>query len=169
MFSLYFSNQPALQHYFVTWRLMHDDQQWQGVDERMRVAQRVEQFFSQDPYQCLGYVVFDDHIHMILAIPPSESLDLVMHRFERDMTLMLEPHGNFVIRFRPAFLSYRLNEAEDVDVARRYLLGNPAKHGLTDTGYILKLFDLNSVSAIAGDVKVNGSFQNPVATQTTVL
>lgn len=152
MFSLYFNKQATTQHFFVTWRLMHDDQQWGNVEQRLSAAQRVENFFGKEPYQCLGYVVFTDHIHMILSIPQSESLDLVMHRFEREMTLMLYPQGNFVIRFRPAFLSYALQASEDVDAARAHLLQNPAKHGLSETGFVLKLFELNAVSAQAGDL-----------------
>ena len=159
MLSLYFSNRSARNYFFVTWRMLHDDQTWNTVEERSKAARRIEDIFSGEPYQCAGYVLFADHVHMVVGVPENESLDLLMHRFEREMT-MLNPLTLNIIHFRPSFLSYPLQDSEDIEVAQQYLVQNPAKHGLKDSGFVLKLFALDTVSLQAGEAKKTSLHQD---------
>ena len=154
MLSLYFSNRQPHQYYFVTWRILHDDQVWNSADARSKAAARLEANLRREPYQCVGYALFADHVHLVIGLPENESLDLLMHRFDREM-MLLNPLTFNIIHFSPSFLSYPLATADDIEAAQRYLMENPAKHGLKDHGYVLRVFDLDTVSIQAGDaVKV---------------
>jgi REP element-mobilizing transposase RayT len=83
-FESYFRHLPHWQTsaaiYFITWRIAKSIPKL-TPDERSAVAGALE-FFHEDRYYLLGYVVMDDHVHVLVRLSANMSLPKVIHTWK---------------------------------------------------------------------------------------
>ena len=77
-----------------------------------------------------AYCLMPDHLHLLIGPSEQESIVDFVRAFKGVSTRMSWRHGFNGRIWQPGFYDHFLRRDEDIEVAARYILGNPVRKGL---------------------------------------
>jgi REP element-mobilizing transposase RayT len=123
--------------YFATWKL-HKVQTDLVPDERDQIVMALRHF-DGDRYQLLGFVVMNDHVHVLVQPLRGAALERILHSWKSFTARQFQRAGGRkgAVWQKESFDRIVRNEAELWEKAA-YILGNPRKRwpGITDYAWV---------------------------------
>lgn len=128
--------------YFVTWRL-NDRSDTLSPAERTLVAETIEQFNGQR-YRLAGYVVMDDHVHVLVFPLPSYELGQILHSWKSYTANAINKlRGVSGTRWMKDSHTELMRSDKTTRIKLQYIFDNPAKRWPGTVRYPwLKWFDV---------------------------
>jgi len=112
--------------YFVTWRLRHHQKEL-SAPERDLIASALRHFNSQR-YDLLGYVVMPDHIHLLVKLFDTQSLqDLIGSWKSYTANRMQRKHGRNGKIWQEEYFDRIVRDENEFLEKAQYILNNPLK------------------------------------------
>jgi REP element-mobilizing transposase RayT len=112
--------------YFVTWRLERD-QQALNDEEREVVADSIR-FFSGKRYDIEGFVIMDDHVHVVVLPHAGERLEQILHSWKSYTANRLQrDFQRSGIIWQNEYFDRLLRNDAELKEKLKYILRNPAK------------------------------------------
>jgi REP element-mobilizing transposase RayT len=121
--------------YFVTWRLAEHQQPLTAI-ERDCVAGALKHF-AGERYELFGYVVMDDHVHVVLGPLHGERLERLVHSWKSYCAHRIRRPGQRPLWQREYF-DRVLRDQHELDGFVQYILQNPGTRwpGVTDYPWV---------------------------------
>jgi putative transposase len=112
--------------YFVTWRLDRTQSEL-SANERDLVTATLRHFDSQR-YELLGYVVMNDHVHVVVKPATGHDLTAIVQSWKSYTANRLQrAYGRTGRVWQREYLDRVIRDAEELSDRLAYIAGNPGK------------------------------------------
>jgi len=112
--------------YFVTWRLQ-DRSDSLTPQERTLVAETIE-LWHQERYRVAGYVVMDDHVHVLVYPLPGSSLASILHSWKSFTAKAINKlRGTTGTRWQKSNFTQIIRNERELRGKLQYILDNPRR------------------------------------------
>lgn len=112
--------------YFITWRLNYQADRLSFAERR--IAAETLELFNEQCYRLAGYVVMDDHVHLVLQTLPGHDLSKVLHSLKSyTATMINKARGVEGKLWQKDSYMELLGEQVAVDSRIKYVYENPQR------------------------------------------